>query len=252
MLKGGLLLLVWFGESIRPTRDADLLGFGDLSSEAIAKILAEVCALEVEPDALTYDASSILVTAIRPDDDYGGCRATLRARLGPACLRVQVDVGIGDAVTPEPEWLEYPSLLDFPRPRLRAYRPETMIAEKLHALVTLGMQNSRMRDLFDIYALAERRSFDGSCLLQAVRATFERRRTEIPRELPLALTPAFAGDAAKRAQWRSFLRKNALSKAPEDLREVIESIAGFLGPVLEAAQQRIEAPCIWPPGGPWQ
>ncbi len=121
VLKGALLLLVWLGEAIRPTRDVDLLGFGDLSDESMTRVFREVCSVEVEPDAMTYLDDSIRVAAIRPGDAYGGKRVTLRARLGPARLRVQVDVGIGDAVTPEPEWLDYPSLLGFPGARLRAY-----------------------------------------------------------------------------------------------------------------------------------
>jgi len=189
VLKGALLLLVWLGETIRPTRDADLLGFGDLSDEALATIFHEVCAVEVEPDAMTYLGDSIRIAAIRPEDDYGGKRVTLRSRLGPARLRVQVDVGIGDAVTPEPVWLDYPSMLELPHARLRAYRPETAIVEKFHAMVTLGSKNSRMRDFFDIDALAERQSFNAQPLVESLRATFERRRTPTPSGVPLALTP---------------------------------------------------------------
>ena len=185
-------MLVWLGETIRPTRDGDLLGFGDLSPRSLATLLAEVCVVAVEPDGLEFLPASIRVVPIRPEAAYGGLRATLQARLGKARLRVQLDVGIGDAVTPEPEWLEYPGLLDFPRPRLRAYRPETTIAEKLHAMVVLGEANSRMRDFFDILALAERRRFEGRPLAEAIRATFDRRRTSIPETLPLALTPEFA------------------------------------------------------------
>ncbi|MEW6047798.1 MAG: nucleotidyl transferase AbiEii/AbiGii toxin family protein [Bacillota bacterium] len=129
VLKGALLLLMWLGETIRPTRDADLLGFGNLSDEALAAIFAEICATNVEPDGMTFDASTIRVAAIRPEDAYGGRRVTLLARLGSARIRVQVDVGIGDAAVPAPEWCDYPSLLDLPRPRLRAYRPETVIAD---------------------------------------------------------------------------------------------------------------------------
>ena len=134
VLKGALLMLVWLGETIRPTRDGDLLGFGDITRQSLTLIFTEVCAADVQPDGLEFLLSSLRVVPIRPEDAYGGLRATLQARLGKARLRVQIDVGIGDAVTPEPVWLEYPSLLDFPRPRLRAYRPETAIAEKLHAI----------------------------------------------------------------------------------------------------------------------
>jgi len=135
VLKGALMMLVWLGETIRPTRDADLLGFGEVSQESLARIFTDVCNLNVEADGLQYLPSSIRIAPIRPEDAYGGFRATIRALLGSARLHVQVDVGIGDAVVPEPEWLEYPSLLDFPMPRLKVYRPETAIAEKLHAMV---------------------------------------------------------------------------------------------------------------------
>jgi predicted nucleotidyltransferase component of viral defense system len=251
VLKGALLLLVWLGETIRPTRDADLLGFGDLSDYALAATFAEICGTEVEPDGITFDASSIRVAAIRPEDDYGGHRVTLLGRLGPARLRVQVDVGIGDAVSPDPEWLEYPSLLDLPRPFLRAYRPETVIAEKMHAMVVLGAKNSRMRDFFDVHALAVRESFDGDVLVGSLSTTFERRNTEIPIDLPLALTPAFVDVEGKRAQWSAFVRRIRSSAAAEELADVIEVIAVFLGPVLTAAAGDQRYPFRWRPGGPW-
>jgi hypothetical protein len=221
VLKGALLMLVWLGETI-----------------------------EVEPDGLEYLSSSLRVAPIRQDDAYGGLRATLQARLGNARLRMQIDVGIGDAVTPAPEWLEYPSLLDLPRPRLRAYRPETSIAEKLHAMVQLGEANSRMRDFFDIDALSQQARFDGDPLAEAVRATFERRRMPIPESLPLALTPEFAAIRGKQVQWQGFLRKNRLA-APEELGVVVARIATFLGPAIAAARNGMPLPLAWPPGGPW-
>ncbi len=141
ILKGALLILAWLGETLRPTRDADLLGFGDLTEESLTQIFTSIAALEVTPDAMKYDPTSIRVRAIRPEDKYGGTRVTLIGRLGSARLRLQLDVGIGDAVKPEPEWLEYPSLLDLPRPRLRCYQPETAIAEKVHAMVVLQEQS---------------------------------------------------------------------------------------------------------------
>src|SRR5262249_40083912 len=133
VLKGALLMLVWLGESLRPTIDADLLGFGDLTEETLGQIIEEVVAQPVDADAVEFDADSIQVEPIRPEDDYGGWRVTMHARVGAARLTVQVDVGIGDAVTPEPEWLDYPSLLDLPGPHLRAYPRASVIAEKLHA-----------------------------------------------------------------------------------------------------------------------
>ena len=251
VLKGALLMLVWLGETIRPTRDADLLGFGEVTQESLTRIFTDVCNVDVEPDGLQFLPSSIRIAPIRPEDAYGGLRATIQARLGNARLHVQVDVGIGDAVVPDPEWMEYPSLLDFPMPRLKAYRPETAIAEKLHAMVVLGEANSRMRDFFDIYALSKHHHFDADVLVRAVRATFERRRTQIPESLPLAMTPVFAAISAKQAQWHGFLGKSGISAAPANLNDVVLGIATFLEPIIKAARAGPTLERAWVPGGPW-
>lgn len=251
VLKGALLLYVWLGEAIRPTRDADLLGFGKLDAESLRNIFLGICAQQVEPDGIEFDPASLRVGAIRIEDAYGGQRVELTARLGKARLRVQVDVGIGDAVVPEPRWIEYPSLLDLPRPRLRAYQPDSAIAEKLHAMVALGAANSRMRDFFDVHALALGRTFDGSVLASALTATFARRRTEVPRELPLALTREFAAIPGKAAQWAGFTRRLLGGTSPPELPAVIDAIADFAGPVLLAVARDERFVGTWPPGGPW-
>jgi predicted nucleotidyltransferase component of viral defense system len=250
VLKGGMLLRVWFGETSRPTRDADLLAYGRLSIADLERVFRDVCVVEVEPDGVAYAPASVKVSAIRVEDAYGGQRITLTGALGKARLSVQVDVGIGDAVTPAAEWIDYPSLLDLPRPRLRAYRPETTIAEKVHAMTTLGMANTRMRDFFDVYELARQQEFDGTTLASAIRDTFARRRTPIGAELPLALTLAFGADADKQVQWRAFLRKGRVSGAPDELSGVCEAIAAFIGPALRAAGEAGKLG-RWPAGGPW-
>jgi predicted nucleotidyltransferase component of viral defense system len=251
VLKGALLLLVWLGETIRPTRDADLLGFGELDVESLRRLFGDVCAQPVKPDGLEFDPASLRVGPIRVEDAYGGQRVELTARLGKARLRVQVDVGIGDAVVPEPQWIEYPSLLDLPRPRLRAYRPETAVAEKLHAMVVLGAANSRMRDFFDVHALASGWTFDGALLAEAITATFARRRTDLPHELPIALTREFAEVPGKSAQWTGFTRRLLGGAPPPGLTVVIEVIAGFAGPALHAVARGERFVGRWPPGGPW-
>jgi predicted nucleotidyltransferase component of viral defense system len=252
VLKGALLLLVWLGETIRPTRDADLLGFGELDTESLRNLFDEICAQPAEPDGLAFDAATLRVGPIRIEDAYGGQRVELTARLGKARLRVQVDVGIGDAVVPEPQWIEYPSLLDLPRPRLRAYRSETAVAEKLHAMVVLGAANSRMRDFFDVRALAAGQPFDGVVLTEAITATFAQRRTEVPRELPVALTREFAEIPGKSAQWTGFIRRLVGGTPPEELAVVIDAIAQFAGPALLAVARGKRFTQSWPPGGPWR
>lgn len=239
VLKGALLLLVWLGETLRPTRDADLLGFGELSDDALSEIFREVCGIEVEPDAMTFLPDTVAVQAIREEDAYGGRRIALQARLGPARLAVQVDIGIGDAVTPGPQWLEYPSLLDLPRPRLRAYPRETVVAEKLHAMVLLGMRNSRMKDYFDVHALLREGELDASLLARAIASTFQRRRTDVPDRVPAGLDDAFAADAGRQAQWRAFLDRNRLQGPP--LQEMLSEIRDGLAPALERARRKAKA-----------
>jgi predicted nucleotidyltransferase component of viral defense system len=239
VLKGALLLLVWLGETLRPTRDADLLGFGEPSDEALAGIFREVCGVEVEPDGVTFEAGSVTVAAIREEDAYGGRRVMLQGRLGAARLTVQVDIGIGDAVTPAPQWLEYPSLLDLPPPRLRAYPRETVVAEKVHAMVLFGTRNSRMKDYFDVHALLREEKLDANELVRALSATFERRRTALPEGPPAGLSDAFTDDAAKQSQWRAFLNKNRL-KGPE-LDAVVAEIREALTEPLARARRGGEA-----------
>lgn len=235
VLKGALLLLAWLGETLRPTRDADLLGFGELSDDVLVKIFREVCSAEVEPDAATFLPDSARVAPIREEDAYGGRRVKLQARVGAARLTVQVDIGIGDAVTPAPRWLEYPSLLDLPRPRLRVYPRETVLAEKLHAMVFLGARNSRMKDYFDVRALLREEEMESGLLARAIAATFARRRTALPEGIPGALSDGFARDETKRTQWRAFLRKNRIKGPP--LEEVVAEIRTGLAEPLARARE---------------
>ena len=188
---------------------------------------------------MRYLPDTAKIEAIRPEDAYGGRRITLQSELGAAKVRVQVDVGIGDAVTPAPQWLEYPSLLDLPRPRLRAYPRETVIAEKLHAVVLLGMRNSRMKDYFDVHALLHEGAPDASQLANAIAATFMRRRTALPEGMPQGLDDEFASDATKRAQWKGFLDANRI-EAPA-LEVVIADIRRFIAEPLALARRRQEA-----------
>ena len=138
-------------------------------------MFVELCAVESPDGGLTFLPGSVHVEPIREEQDYGGMRVKLMAKLGNVRIPLQVDIGAGDAVVPPPEVLDYPGLLDLPRARLRAYRPETSIAEKKEAIVRLALANSRMKDFFDIHRLAETRTFDGETMRLAVAATFTRR-----------------------------------------------------------------------------
>ncbi len=230
VLKGALLFALWYGHPHRPTRDADLLGFGPDDPQALADVFRALCAMTVD-DGIAFDAASVQVSPIREGMRYGGVRVDLRAVLDAARIALQVDVGFGDAVTPGPQSITYPSLLpELPTAPLRIYPKATVVAEKLHAICLLGMGNSRMKDYFDLDQLLRDPEVDDAELRRAVAATFERRQTAVPRELPLGLSDAFAADAIKRTQWAAFLRKNRL--AVVDLDEVVRHIrvrAGAIG-----------------------
>jgi hypothetical protein len=234
VLKGALLMLAWMGDTFRPTRDADMLGFGDVSPESLAKIFAEVCAVTVEPDAMTYLADTLRLEPIRIDDDYGGHRATLMARMGAARLRVQVDIGVGDTVVPAPQWIEYPSLLDLPKPRMRAYTPATVIAEKFHAIAVLGMLNSRLKDYYDLYSLSQGCEATPATISKAIKATFQRRNTAVPKSWPVGLTSEFADDVVKRRQWDAFLEKSRV--AGPTLALAIDAIRQLLSEPLDLSR----------------
>ncbi len=233
-LKGAMLFDLWFDVPHRPTRDADFLGFGPMDIEVLTATIREICGVAVD-DGMNFDSDSIAIEEIREDARYGGLRVRLVGRLGNARCTVQIDVGYGDAVTPGPEEAVYPTLLDdLPAPRLRVYPRATVVAEKLEAIVSLGMANSRMKDFFDLRVLAHEGMLDPHRLGDAIAATFQRRGTEIPAEVPLGLSDEFARDAAKRAQWQAFLGKNRLD-APT-LGEVIAEIQRFVAEPLALAR----------------
>ena len=250
ILKGAALLLLWMGDATRPTKDVDLLGFGDTSAEALNKIFVALCEVEAPDDGLTFMSDTVRVQAIREGQEYGGMRITLMAMLGKVRIPMQIDVGAGDAVVPPPDTVDYPGLLDLPRARLRVYRPETSIAEKTEAMVRLALANSRMKDFFDIHGLAITRPFDGDTLRLALAATFERRQTPLPSEIPLALTKEFGDDRQKGRQWDAFVGRIRGADRIE-LADMIGTLRIFLWPVLQAAAKGKRWLPTWVPGGPW-
>ena len=250
ILKGAALLLLWLGDAVRPTKDIDLLGFGDTSADALNSIFVALCVVDSPDDGLTLLADTVKVEPIREGQEYGGMRVTLMAMLGNVRIPLQVDVGTGDAVVPPPETVDFPGLLDLPRARLRVYRPETAIAEKTEAMVTLALANSRMKNFFDVRRLAMTRSFDGDVLRAALAATFDRRQIVRPSEVPFALTVEFGSDSQKQTQWAAFMRRVPGADRPA-FSEVVEQLRGFLWPVLQAAAEEQVRPRTWTPGGPW-
>jgi hypothetical protein len=250
ILKGALMLRVWEVAAIRPTRDIDLLGRTANEPEQIAAIVRQICDAAVDPDGLEFDRATVEVGRIAEEAEYDGVRVTFVGRLGNARIPMQVDIGFGDRVTPEPVEIEYPSVLGTPSARLIGYTPETTIAEKLHVMLQRGTLNSRMKDFFDIWALSRSRAFDGPVLSRAIRATCEQRRAIVVVS-PDALKPDALADPQKAVQWTAFRRRLAATDAPETFAEVGGRVAGFLRPAIEAVAAGRSLERTWPPGGPW-
>lgn len=233
VLKGALLLTVWFDDPHRPTRDLDLLGFGDASSDAMITIWREIFAIALD-DGIKFEGDSLRADPIREQLEYGGLRLRTTARMAGAKIPVTIDVGFGDSVEPGVEEIDLPVLLDLPAPRLRAYARETVIAEKFQAMVALGRANSRMKDFYDVWLLSQTHEFDNNRLAHAIAATFARRQTDLPVALPDAFTPEFFRDADKLQQWSAFVRD--LSTDVPSLDAVIADISKFIEPATTEAR----------------
>jgi Nucleotidyl transferase AbiEii toxin, Type IV TA system len=184
---------------------------------------------------VVFDATTISVEPIRAQDEYSGVRAMFDAQLGTIRERLQVDIGFGDALWPRAEEMTYPVALGDPAPLIRVYSPETVIAEKLEAIVSLGIRNSRIKDFFDIDYLVRSERFDRAVLVEAVLRTFKRRGTSIPTEPPVGLTPEFWSQPGREAQVRAFARRARLQSAPESAEELGRRVAEFAIPILKAA-----------------
>ena len=250
ILKGSSLFIVWQnGNAYRHTMDADFMYYGNPDEANLKNVFSTICGMDSDAsDGMVYDAASVAVEPIRIDNEYGGSCVTLKAHLGNARLLLQFDIGIGDAITPEPERIAFPVLLNGTAPVLRTYPKATVIAEKTHAMVTRGEQNSRMKDFADLYSLAVEFEFDYATLRLAIARTFERRETPIRKDRPFCFTEDFAKSAVKQTQWKAFLRKNALS-LPSDFTLIVKKLAEFLLPLL---QEPSTAPFRWNPKAGWQ
>ncbi|MDP2678572.1 MAG: nucleotidyl transferase AbiEii/AbiGii toxin family protein [Rhodoferax sp.] len=234
VLKGAMLFNLWYAMPHRPTRDVDLLGFGPSDLLSIVQAFREIVSVVAE-DGIVFDAASVRVEEIRKNAGYAGARVIVSAELARARCKTQIDVGFGDAVTPEPVDAVYPVLLaDFAAPRLRTYPVYTVVAEKLHAMVLLGMTNSRLKDYLDLSVLLEREALDPATLAAAIAATFTRRGTALPTELPIGLSDEFANDQSRQTLWVAFLKKNALPAVP------LTSVVTMLRTTLQSAL-RLEA-----------
>lgn len=252
VLKGAMLFVLWGVEDYRATRDADFLIYGEPDLAQLQRIFRDLCAVKFEPDGLVFREDTVRAEAIREQNDYGGVRVTMRARLDTADIAVQVDIGFGDAVTPDAKWEEFPTLLALPAPKLRTYPRETVVAEKYEAMVRFGIANSRMKDFYDVFMLARAFEFAGGTLSEAIRNTFARRGTPLPEKTPTALASEFYEDRQKVAQWKAFCMRGRLREPQHALKVVCETLGDFLMPPTQAAARKARLNRRWQAGGPWK
>lgn len=250
VLKGALMLHVWDAPLARATKDLDFLGRMDNSLENLERVVREVCAADVEPDGMVFDPATVKTERIKEDADYEGVRVRFVGLLGRARVAMQIDVGFGDVVTPGAETITYPALLGFPAPELSGYPRETVVAEKFQAMVYLRTLNSRMKDFYDVWLLANQFTFDGALLAKAVAATFANRETAID-VAPIAFTPDFTEQASTLVQWTAFRNKLPNTECPAKLSEVVTFLAEFLLPIARACESGESFNQHWVPGGPW-
>lgn len=250
ILKGGLMLQVWNAPAMRVTRDIDLLGRLNNDPEQIRNVVRAVCSIAVGSDGLLFDPQTVATVRIAEDADYEGVRATFRGRFGNTPLAMQVDFGFSDVITPAPVSISYPTMLDHAPARLLAYTRETVVAEKFEAMVKLAELNSRMKDFFDVWVLAESFPFEGPVLADAIRSTFARRGTAVAPE-PICFSERFASTPAKLAQWKGFVKRARVSRAPSDFPQVVAQVRAFLQPVAEAIAGQRDHDRRWRPGEAW-
>lgn len=251
VLKGAMLFRVWAGELHRPTKDVDFLGSGEATPAAVAEAFRRICAVEVG-DGLRFDLESILTQEIREEQDYGGVRVGIVAYLAHVPITVRIDVGFGDAITPEASRHSFPTLLGHPAASILIYPPETVVAEKVEAMCKLGLINSRMKDYADIITISRWFEIGGDVLAQAFRATFERRGARLPTDVPIGLSRAFGADAEKQSQWSGFLKRMRIVDMPASLADAVESVEVFILPALHAAAGVRQLPGRWVPGVGWR
>ncbi|MCY4265819.1 MAG: nucleotidyl transferase AbiEii/AbiGii toxin family protein [Gammaproteobacteria bacterium] len=251
VLKGAMLYAAWASDPFRITRDIDLLSLGDHKADPLIKAIREVCALPMLDDGLRFDAENISARPFDEDRAQGTFRARTVTRLGAAIIPVQIDIGFGDPITPAPVQIEYPVLLDQPAPVLRSYPRETVVAEKFQAIVAHDLANSRMKDFYDLLAMSRLFTFEGKTLCAAIRTTFEKRATTLPRKPPPALTREFSEDPQKLQLWQSFVTREPLLIDDLNLNALVREIRDFIMPAAFGAIDDRWLAGNWNPEGGW-
>lgn len=207
-LKGGALLYAHNQLKPRPTKDLDFLGHHiNNETDFIKAVFSKIASFPCPEDGVIFNTEKMEATNITEEKDYHGVRLSIPAELDSIRQNITMDVGFGDVVTPGPQLLDYPGLLNtVPPVSILAYSLETVVAEKFEAMISLSYDNSRMKDFFDLYRIFSAQTLDDTILGEAISNTFHNRGTAYVEEHPV-FTGEFFNNAIKITQWKAFLRK---------------------------------------------
>ena len=251
ILKGALLFSAWGFPRSRPTKDIDFLARIENDLQKMEMLFREICAESVVPDGWVFNPKTVQACLIQEEADYRGLRITLEGALGNVRISIQIDIGFGDVVTPNPKAVGFPTILEFPAPEILSYPRETVIAEKFEIMIRLGIYNSRMKDYFDIWFLSKHFEFDGDILIKAIKNTFKNRRVTIDLA-PVALSSNFSTNVEKQKQWKGFIRKSHLEETPDMLDIIVQDLNNFLGPLVITMADNGTPPGKWSAEGGWK
>lgn len=252
VLKGAMLFGLWGGSEYRATKDLDFTGYGASDVDALTRDIRDICDVTCVEDGVLFDTSTLRISPIREEVMHGGVRITFLAQIGGARVSMQLDVGFADVIHPAATDSVYPPLLtSLPAASIRAYPREAVVAEKFHAMVVLGEQNTRFKDFYDVYVLASRFAFDGLHVAGALAATFERRDTPITDVIPGVLTARFYDDDVRTARWLAYVTRSKLPLAPTGFADVGILIRAFVAPIFTALSQARIPPGTWLRNGGW-
>lgn len=252
VLKGALLFTVWQIPERRTTLDIDFLARIDNQVERIESVVKKVCATAVEPDGLTFDSKTIQGRRIKEDADYEGVRVKFTGFLDRARIPMQIDVGFGDIVYPKPKVIDYPVILDFPKPHLNGYPQESVISEKFEAMIKLGLLNSRMKDFYDIWLMTRQFEFKGANIASAIKKTFNNRKTDIPNKKPLFADEIYDEKSDRQTLWNAFVKKGDIQHAPETLSATAKEIGHFLIEPVIAISENVAFDKTWTSPKGWE
>lgn len=233
-LKGALIFLVHDGDIHRPTGDMDINGFvKDGNIEVMGDIVRDACRVQVD-DGMDFKEETLLVRKDRDWASVPGGKIEMDAHLGTSRIRVRIDMGFGNVITPQARMADYPTILQgMPAPRVLVYPYETMLSEKLHAMVRHGAETTRLRDYYDIWSLTQRYDFSGEMMARAVRGTFNQAGDPLPVMSLDGLSEDFI--RMRSTSWDTFRKARGFRFQAPNLTETVNCIRPFLETVVQAA-----------------